>query len=268
MKLALSTTTLRSHPPGEVVAAAARMGYGAVEIWAEHLWAAGTDPAALGNEAREKGLEVSLHGPSRDLNVTSSNAGIRRESRLQYQKSLEDAARMGARIVNLHPGALSGSRDDPEDFTRRMIDYGASLAEEAGRLGLTVALEIMERRKREFVTDIPAAARIARGVDSPSFGLTVDLAHLLYSGAPVEIEGHESIIFHVHISGSTRERVHVPLAEGIYDLKDALARLRPFFRGIVVVESYAREREMQAAGDNKREFDQLMREIDTAPPGR
>ena len=157
---------------------------------------------------------------------------------------------------------------DPEDFTRRVIDYGASLAEEAGRLGLTVALEIMERRKREFVTDIPAAARIARGVDSPSFGLTVDLAHLLYSGAPVEIEGHESIIFHVHISGSTRERVHVPLAEGIYDLKDALARLRPFFRGIVVIESYAREREMQAAGDNKREFDQLMREIDTAPPGQ
>ena len=48
MKPALSSTTLRSSPPGEVVSAAARMGYEAVELWAEHIWDTGADPAALG----------------------------------------------------------------------------------------------------------------------------------------------------------------------------------------------------------------------------
>ncbi len=268
MKLALSSTTLRSSPPGEVVTAAARMGYEAVELWAEHIWDTGAASAPLGVQARELGLAPSLHGPSRDLNVTSSNAGICRESRAQYKKCLEDAARMGAGLVNLHPGALSGSHDNPEEFTRRMIEYGGELAEEAGRLGLAIGLEVMERRRGEFVTDIPGTARIAREVAHPAFGLTVDLGHLLYSGVPIETEGYEPLIFHVHISGSTREKVHVPLAEGIYDLGGALAQLRPFFRGAVVIESYAKGKEMETAEDNKRVFERLIKETDCAPPGK
>jgi hypothetical protein len=37
--------------------------------------------------------------------------------------------------------------------------------------------------------------------------------------------------------------------------------------GTVAIESYSKEREMEAAGDNKREFERLVGETDNAPPG-
>ncbi len=258
MKVALSSTTLRSLSPGELVDAAERLGYQAVEIWSELLWASGEGPAALGKAVREKNLALSVHGPSRDLNVTSINAGIRRKSRAQYLRSLEDAARMEAGIVNLHPGAFSSSHDRAEDFIPEMRAYAEEIAGEAERLGVRAALEVMEARPGEYVTDIPTAAEIAREVDRPGFGITVDLAHLLYSGLPAETKGFELCIAHIHLSGSTRERVHVPLAEGIHDLGPPLREIGKFFTGIAAIESYAPGREMESAQENLEAFGRLI----------
>jgi sugar phosphate isomerase/epimerase len=185
MKAALSSTTLRGFSPAELAGTAERLGYEAVEIWSELLWESGEEVAALGKSIRGKNLGLSIHGPSRDLNVTSLNPGIRNESRAQYMKSLEDAARMEAEIVNLHPGAFSSSHDTAEAFIPEMTDYAGEIAEAAARLGVRVALEVMEVRSGEYVTDIPTAAGIARGVNNSAFGITVDLAHLLSSWVPV-----------------------------------------------------------------------------------
>ncbi len=258
MKVALSSTTLRSFSPGELVDTAERLGYRAVEIWSELLWASGEDPAALGKSVREKNLALSVHGPSRDINVTSLNAGIRRESRAQYLRSLEDAARMEAEIVNLHPGAFSGSHDKADDFIPEMRAYAEEIAGEAERLGVRATIEVMEARPGEYVTDIPTAAEIARKVDRPGFGITVDLAHLLYSGLPAETKGFEPFIAHIHLSGSTRERVHVPLAEGIHDLGPPLREIGKFFTGIAAIESYAAGREIESARENLKTFGQLI----------
>ncbi|MEE9255933.1 MAG: sugar phosphate isomerase/epimerase family protein [bacterium] len=258
MKLALSSTTLRTFSPTELAGAAERLGYGAVEIWSELLWASGEDIAALGRRVREKNLALSIHGPSRDLNATSLNAGIRRESRAQYMRCLEDAARMEAAIVNLHPGAFSTSHDRAEAFIPEMTGYAGELAEAGVRVGVRVALEVMEVRAGEYITDIPAAAEIARAVNSPAFGITVDLAHLLSGGLSTDTKGFEPLIAHVHVSGSTKDRVHVPLAEGIYDLRPPLVEIKKFFTGICAIESYAPEREMETAGENRREFERLI----------
>lgn len=260
MKAALSSTTLRTYSPEELARAAVRLGYEAVEIWSELLWESGEEAAALGKSIKDKNLLLSIHGPSRDLNVTSLNSGIRRESRAQYMKCLEDAARMEAGIVNLHPGAFSSSHDKAETFIPEMTDYAGELAETAARLGIRVALEVMEVRSGEYVTDIPTAAGIARKVNNPAFGITVDLAHLLSSWVPIEIKGNEPLIFHVHVSGSTEEQVHVPLAEGIHDLRAPLLELSKFFGGICAIESYSPDRELAAAGENLAEFRRLLAE--------
>ncbi|MBT3434631.1 MAG: sugar phosphate isomerase/epimerase [Nitrospinaceae bacterium] len=256
----MSSTTLRTFSPTALAEAAEHMGYDAVEIWSELLWESGEDMAALENSIRDKNLLLSIHGPSRDINVTSLNRGIRRESREQYMKSLEDAARMGAELVNLHPGAFSGSHDKAETFIPEMTDYAGELAEAAGRLGVRVALEVMEVRTGEFMTDIPTAADIARKVNNPVFGITVDLAHLLSSRVPIELNENEPQIFHIHISGSTKERVHVPLTEGIYDLGAPQLEISNFFGGICAIESYTSGREMASAEENLTEFRRLRAE--------
>lgn len=105
MKIAASTTTTRELPLLETLGIVRDLGYDALEIWAEHLWEQGVDPGRLGAETAARGLALSVHGPTRDLNVTSANPGIRAESQRQYFAALDDAAALQASVVVFHPGA-------------------------------------------------------------------------------------------------------------------------------------------------------------------
>lgn len=258
MRPALSTTSLRSFAIGDAVEAAHRMDYAGVEIWAEHLWARGEDPATLARLAAAYGLTVSVHGPSRDLNVTSANPGIREESRRQYYRALDDAARLGASVIVFHPGALSSSRDRPEDYWPWLTEFFAELGQAAEGLGIAVAVENMEERPGEFITHPRDVVRLVEAAGTPALGLALDIAHLLFNRKPVELSGLEQYIRHVHLSGSTATLAHVPLAEGLYDLRPPLRQLARFYTGIVTIEGYVPEREMQSVEENRRVFDHLM----------
>ena len=78
----------------------------------------------------------------------------------------------------------------------------------------------------------------------------------------------EPLITHVHLSSSTGEKVHVPLAEGIYDLAAPLGAIGKFFGGIAAIESYSPGKELESAAENKKEFDRLMATDEPASPER
>lgn len=252
MRIAASTTTTRELPLIEVLDLVRDLGYAALEVWAEHLWDQGLAPSRLRREAAAGGLALTLHGPTRDLNVTSTNPGIREESRRQYLASLDEAAEMGAEVVVLHPGALSSNGDDPGAFWSPMEAFFGRVAERAASLGLRVGIENMERKRLEIVTDPDLAAGIVRRIGSASLGLTLDVAHVLYNGEPVSLDGLERYIYHVHISGSTHEQAHVPLAQGIFDARPALEDLRRFYDGTVAIESFVRDRAREVLAENHR----------------
>ncbi|MDQ7848773.1 MAG: sugar phosphate isomerase/epimerase family protein [Armatimonadota bacterium] len=259
MRPALSTTSLRSFAIRDVVEAAHRMDYAGVEIWAEHLWARGEDPATLARQAATYGLTVSVHGPSRDLNVTSTNPGIREESQRQYYRALDDAARLGASVIVFHPGALSSSRDRPEDYWPRLTAFFAALGQVAGKRGITLTVENMEERPGEFVTHPGDVVRLVDAAGTSALGLALDIAHLLFNRKPVDLTGLERYIRHVHLSGSTDTLAHVPLADGLYDLRPPLRQLARFYTGIIAIEGYVAEREMRSVEENRRVFDRLIR---------
>lgn len=258
MRPALSTTSLRSFAVCDAIEAAHRLDYAGVEIWAEHLWARHEDPATLGRQAAGYGLAVSVHGPSRDLNVTSTNPGIREESQRQYYRALADAARLGASVVVFHPGALSSSRDRAEDYWPQLTEFFAALGRTAEGLGLTVTVENMEERPGEFVTHPGDVARLVDAAGAPALGLALDIAHLLFNRKPVDLTGLEGYIRHVHLSGSTTALAHVPLADGLYDLRPPLRQLARFYTGIIAIEGYVPQREMQSVEENRRVFDRLV----------
>lgn len=258
MKPVLSTTSLRIFTTPQAIDAARRLMYAGVEIWTEHLWARGEDPEVIGSLAASAGLPLSVHGPGRDLNVTSTNPGIREESRRQYRKALEDAARLRARVVTFHPGAMSSSRDLPANYWPPLVDFFRELGEAAERYGLIIGVENMEERQGEFMTNPADVARLVREAWSPALGLTLDIAHLLFNHKPVRLEGLELIVRHVHLSGSTKTLVHVPLGEGIHDLRPALQALLPFYSGMVAIEGYAAGREMETVEANRAVFERLL----------
>lgn len=258
VRIAASTTTTRDLPLTEVLDAARDLGYDAVEVWAEHLWDQRMPPGRLGVEARARGLALAVHGPTRDLNVTSSNTGIRVESQRQYLAALDDAAAMGAEIVVLHPGALSSSGDDPAAFWPPLEAFFHEVAGRAEALGLRVGIENMERRRLEFVTAPHLLAGLLRRVNSRCLGMTLDVAHVLHNGDGLVLDGLEPYVYHVHLSGSTRERVHVPLDEGVHDLAAAVSRLLGFYRGIVAIEGYVRGHERETLARNRRAVARLL----------
>ncbi len=252
MKVAASTSTTRELALGEALELAAALGYEALEVWAEHLWEQGAAPGALRTAAASYGLGLTLHGPQRDLNVTSTNAGIRRESQRQYLAALDDAAAMGARLVVFHPGATSSSGDDAAAFWPALEVFFREVAERAAALGLRAGIENMERRRLEFVTTPELVVGLLTRIGHPALGLTLDLAHQFYNGDELRLEALRPHLLHVHVSGSTRDKVHVPLTDGIYPLQPTVATLAGWFSGIVTIEGFVRGRAREVLEENLR----------------
>ncbi len=252
MRIAASTTTTRELPVFEALEAVRGLGYGALEVWAEHLWEQGADPGRLHAEAAARGLALTVHGPTRDLNVTSTNPGIRAESQRQYLAALDDAAALQAAVVVFHPGATSSAGEDPGAFWPPMEEFFGRIADRAAALGLRVGIENMERRRQQFMTDPALVVRLIRRIGHPSLSMTLDVAHVLFNGDALALDGLEPHVCHVHISGSTRGQVHVPLGEGVFDLRPSLAGLQRFFQGIIAIEGYVSGRAREVLAANRR----------------
>ena len=221
----------------------AQAGFGASEVWAQHLWECGTPAEQVAWRARELGLSLSLHAPSYDLNPLSSNPEIRSISRRQVLESLETAVRLGARMIVVHPGGLSSSTDAVEEYWVRLEEYAIVLNEHAGRLGVTVGIEGMEKKRLQFVTDLPALKRLAGILEANTLehcGLTLDVAHAATIGDALEFVQSTPRIVHAHLSDSSPSKTHALLGEGILNLPEIiptlLARLESSPNGLIAIE--------------------------------
>jgi sugar phosphate isomerase/epimerase len=216
-------------------------GFAAAEVWASHLSESRVSPKEVCAKALDLGLSLSLHAPSYDLNPLSSNADVRSLSRRLVLDSLETAAQIGAKIVVVHPGALSSSTDNPEDYWGRLEEYAVQLDAKAAHLGLEVAIEAMEKKKLQFVTTILSLKRLAallETVDAKRLGLCVDIAHAGTIGDPMDFLVAVPII-HAHLSDTSEEKTHALLGEGRLDLPSiipALLQKLETTNGLIAIE--------------------------------
>jgi sugar phosphate isomerase/epimerase len=199
----------------------ARYGFSASEVWAQHLWESDTNPQAVARRAQELGLSLSLHAPSYDLNPLSSNPEVRAISRRQVLESLDTAAAINARMVVVHPGALSSTTDHPEEYWARLEEYAVLLNERAGTLGVRVGIEGMEKKRLQFVTDLPALERLAGLLERHQLdhtGITLDVAHAATLGDPLDFVRRVPRLVHAHLSDSSASKTHALMGEGNLNL--------------------------------------------------
>ena len=224
-------------------------GYDSAEIWVEHLALTGEDPRVIAGKARSLGLGLTVHAPFTDLNIVSKNAGIRDESLRQVRDSISLAGQLGSGLIVVHPGRLSSSRDRMDDVWRRFLDCVSLL--DTWSEGVVVAVEMMEKRSREFFLTPDDARRVMKQ-DLPHICLTVDVAHLATIGDPAGLleELDPSWIAHVHLSQSRPDRTHAPLGEGLIDIPGVLALLEKSYDGIVSLEGYSPGRGEELAVSN------------------
>jgi sugar phosphate isomerase/epimerase len=213
--------------------------FSAAEIWMEHLWKSSESPGDLRILAKDLGLSLSLHAASYDVNIASTNPGIRKESLRQIEESLRVAGELGARPVVVHAGRLSSSKGDLHEYWRLLVDAFDHLQHAAVENGAEVAIEVMEKRPKERFVGPEDVHRLMVG-DHCNMGLTVDLAHIrtvmdhreFFSRIP------SKWIIHAHLSDSAPGATHVPLGRGSLDIDGALRALHSYYRGVVIVEGY------------------------------
>jgi sugar phosphate isomerase/epimerase len=227
-------------------------GFAAAEIWASHLSETQVSAKEVKRHAQALGMHLSLHAPSYDLNPLSSNKDIRSLSRRLVLDSLAVAAELEAKTVVVHPGALSSSTDNPEDYWGRLEEYTVQLDAKATHLGLNVAIEAMEKKKLQFITSISSLERLAallETVGAKQVGLCLDIAHAGTIGDPIEFLARVPRVVHAHLSDTSEEKTHALLGEGRLDLQQIVPVLLEKLEntnGLIAIEGRLAADELRA----------------------
>lgn len=231
-KVFVSSTLFWGTPLPETLRLVRQNGLAGLELWAQQFFLENFQEAEYLRYVEKYGLESTVHACSWDLNLASANAGIREASVQQVIRSLELASRIGAREVTVHPGHMTMVcwREESVQLLQQSL---RRIAAAARSLQMPVSLEIMEKIKKEFVTD-PASMEEVTGPLSSFFFYTLDLAHC---DSTEEMETfHRTLprISKLHISNRVGPQYHTPLPDGDYDFRALLPRLKAWDLPMVV----------------------------------
>src|SRR3990172_4815801 len=147
----LSTPLLWVHDLDETLDVANDPGYDGVEVGAYQVVRDRADPAALGARARARGLALTLHALSWDLNPASQIDAIHAASLGALHQSVDMASQLGASMVVMHPGHTTDPHDDAEAYWPRLIAAIREIADHAADRGLRLGVEHMEPRQGEYI---------------------------------------------------------------------------------------------------------------------
>jgi sugar phosphate isomerase/epimerase len=202
LQLGISSFAAIKQPLNRAESDLTGLGVG-VEVMCEppHAWPA---PVPWAN-----GRPLSLHMPILGINIASTNPGIREESVRQGLQTIEEAARLGAAGVVVHPGAPPFEAIMPRDRGLPFaIESVCRLAEAAAAAGVEVYLEnmpaiIVVQGARPFPVgygvEYEELRHIYDSVDHPSVRLCLDLGHAFLAGrAVLDAMLRDEDVVHVH----------------------------------------------------------------------
>ncbi len=175
IKTSIATVSI-SGTLDEKLHAIASAGFDGVEIFENDLLASTLSPKAIGQLARDLGLDICLFQPFRDLEGMPDP--FRRQTFERAERKFDLMLELGTDLLlvcsNCSPHAL-GDRN-------RIIDDLTELGVRAAKRGLRVGYEALAWGKH--VADHRDAWRIVRDVDHPNIGLILDSFHSLVRKIP------------------------------------------------------------------------------------
>jgi len=160
--------------------------------------------------------ELKIVGPERDPKRLAAYAAT----------ACRRAGEAGVRILVFGSG---GARRIPDGVARaeawgQLAEFGAVLAAEAGKSGVAIAVEPLNRKECNVLNTVAECADLVRAVAHPAFRLLVDGFHWALDQDSAEaIVENGGLLVHAHVA-TTPAR----LAPGAEDCD-----LEPFFRALV-----------------------------------
>lgn len=192
--------------------------------------------------------ELALHGVFLDMSSASIDRRVVALTRERYMLNLRIATELGATHVVFHANFQPHVRrpDYLPDWTKRQVDFWSQLADQAGRLGITIALENMWEPEPEII------AAILERVASPALAACLDVGHVyLYTDSapfPSWVGRLHEWVVHCHINNHRgRYDEHLPLdtPDGVIDYAEVLPLLESLPRRPLVCLEMDRLEDLQ-----------------------
>jgi sugar phosphate isomerase/epimerase len=196
MRLAICNETYQDKSFDEVCADAAARGYQALELAPFTLKAdprelTEADALSLSHKASAHGLDIlGLHWLLTKptwFHITSPDA-LQRAETVKFGRHLARFCAMtGGRIMVWgSPKARSTQPDwDAEECWKRAVESVRGVAEEAGKYGVTIAMEPLGRKETNFLNTAADTIRFCKDVDHPACKLHLDVKAMSDEETPI-----------------------------------------------------------------------------------
>lgn len=253
MEISLSTKILWQTNLIEALKLIKERGYYGAEIWETQIQRDIKDLPWLKKYLQQLGLEITLHSIDDDINLCSTNNEIRQVSLKQIEDSIKLASKLGIKIIIVHPGRKTSSKDNLDHIWELQLDSFSQLVKAAEEYDVFLGIENMELRAKEMVILPQEINKLVSNLRSKQVGITLDLAHIAtmknFSVKKYISELKEKII-HVHLSDSNKTITHLPLGWGKLNLSEMLFDLQKEYDKNVVIEGYVPGREIEVLENN------------------
>lgn len=166
--------------------------------------------ARWGRRLDELGLKrtgTAIRGP--DDNPISSDPAIRRRGIENNKRNLDCCAAAGCSVMAgpFHSGlGVFSGRGPTEDEWKWGVESMQEVAEHAEKVGVTLAVEYLNRFECYFLNTAADGARFCRDVNHPRCKMMYDTfhAHIEEKSIPQAIRALKGLLAHVHISENDR----------------------------------------------------------------
>lgn len=184
------------------------------------------------DKLRAEGIEFTVHAPFRDLNIASLHTAIYQVARTDMMRALKVAERVGATVLNVHPGLHSyypeaswpQMKQNQAEVYEELSDYGSAR-------GIRVVAEnlIIANNHFEHTWRPDGMIKLHDEWRAELKGITLDTGHARQSKLDVAdtVRQLGSRIKHLHLQDNHGGMIdeHLPIGTGVIDWDSVIAAL-------------------------------------------
>lgn len=211
MKIGFTTLAMFMDDNLEIIKIAKENNFEMIEILGESPFFKKENTMAF----KDCGLEVSIHGPTVDINIASLNEGIRAESVKQMKECIDYAESIGAHAITVHAGKIG--RNDPPlrkaaleiacESISELVDYADNVI---------ISVENMPIRQAFLGNKIEELEMFK---NECGCNLTIDIGHGNTTGNNEELLDMNNITYcHLNDNDGIKDQ-HITLGDGTLDLE-------------------------------------------------
>ncbi|NMC75848.1 MAG: sugar phosphate isomerase/epimerase [Candidatus Methanofastidiosa archaeon] len=186
-------------------------------------------------------LNYTVHSPFSDINISSLNKSIRRESIHQVKYSIFAVHEIGGKILTFHPGRHSAATSKSNEGTKKILfESLKEISDFNKNYGVTIALENMPDT---FITTMKVSKEVLEVLEEKRLsGIkhTMDVGHLETNNVDIGEYIHDlrEYLVHIHLHDNFGEfDNHLPIGEGNINFSKIFRALDDIkYKGRIILE--------------------------------